>query len=225
MDELPQDRLTRLTYGRFLKTCRKNKNCSQNKLAQNCYISRRTLVDIEAGKTPPNQAVREAFARNLSEPDLEYYPQYSIEQFPRRLAVRFQHEQEAAQYFLKGLKKQEINGLKNVFCLYRVAFNQKDVTLMIVLDEYLHTRIMNAHPDEFTRSLVERYRQDYMEFFKIWIPRLNFNITLGQQATHFKIFTAILELNQDRLSEAIDFHLSNSLNDMKLISQLLENEV
>ncbi len=83
---------------------------------------------------------------------------------------------------------------------------------------------MNAHPDEATRNLVGRYRQDYIEFFRIWLPQLNLNITLGQHQIHLYIFQAILERDEHKLNQSIDLHLKNSLNDMKLVINALEND-
>ncbi|MEH2170877.1 MAG: FCD domain-containing protein [Nostoc sp.] len=225
MGGLIQDKLTKLAYGRILKNSRNNIIWSQDKLAEKCYICRRTIVAIETGKTPPNQALREAFAKSLSNPLLEYFPQYSIKQFEQRLKVRFKYEKEAIKYFLKVLQAKDLISFKKVFYLYKKAYQEKDNSLMIVLDEYLHTRIMNAHPNEYARRLVERYRQDYMDFFKIWIPQLKFNIKIGQNAIHLEIFQAILDLNQERLSNAIDLHLNNSLNDIEQITtKLLQKE-
>ncbi|BAY07824.1 helix-turn-helix domain-containing protein [Calothrix sp. NIES-2098] len=224
MDGLPNDRLTKKAYGRILKNARNLKNYSQEKLAQESHVSRRTIVDIETGNVAPNQAYRKSFAKSLDNPILEYFPQYSIEQFPHRLKIRFQHEKEAGKHFLNGLKQQELNSFKEVFRLYEMASKQQDGVLMLLLDEYLHTRIMNAHPDELTRNLVGRYRQDYIEFFKSWIPQLNFNISLGQHTIHLNMFQAILEQNQDKLNQAIHLHLVNSLNDVTRIINMLEND-
>lgn len=224
MDGLTPDKLTKLAYGRILKNSRNNIIWSQDRLAKECYTCRRTIVAIETGETPPNRSLREAFAKTLSNPLLEYFPQYSIKQFSQRLKVRFQYEKEATRYFLKVLQAKDLISFKEVYSLYKTAYKEKDNSLMIVLDEYLHTRIMNAHPDEYTRRLVERYRQDYMDFFKTWIPQLKFNITIRQNAIHLEIFQAILDLNQERLSNAIDLHLSNSLNDIDQITRFLENE-
>ncbi|MEH2247911.1 helix-turn-helix transcriptional regulator [Nostoc sp.] len=224
MDGLIQDKLTKLAYGRILKNSRNNIIWSQDRLAQECYTCRRTIVAIETGETPPNQALREAFAKTLSNPLLEYFPQYSIGQFCQRLKVKFKYEKEAIEYFLEPLKAKDLISLKEVYFLYNLASKDKDNQLMIVLDEYLHTRIMNAHPDEYVRRLVERYRQDYMDFFKILIPQLKFNMAIGQNAIHVEIFQAILELNQEKLSNAIDLHLSYSLNDVEQIIRLLKKE-
>lgn len=224
MDGLPNDRLTKKAYGRILKNVRNLKNCSQEKLAQVCFSCRRTIVDIETGKIAPNPSLRVEFARALSNPILEYFPQYSIGQFSHRLQIRFQHEKEAGKYFLDVVNQNDLDSFKEVFYLYKMASHQKDGVLMLLLDEYLHTRIMNAHPDEPTRILVERYRQNYIEFFKIWIPQLNFNISLGQHPIHLNMFQAILEQNQSKLTQAIHWHLINSLNDVERIINALETD-
>jgi transcriptional regulator with XRE-family HTH domain len=216
------DHLNNRAYGIFLKNSRNNLRWSQLQLALECHICRETLVDIERGRSYPNRNFRELFAQNLNNPVLEYYPPYSIGQFSERLQVRFQHEREAARYFLNGLQSTDLEGLKEVYSLYQKASERKDFTLMIVLDEYLHTRIMNAHPDRAIKDLVERYRQDYIEFFKVWISKLSIDITIGQVTTHFEIFEAIFEQNQQQLIEAIDIHLLNSLKDVEQIIQLLE---
>ncbi|MEH2131422.1 MAG: helix-turn-helix transcriptional regulator [Nostoc sp.] len=224
MDGLPNDRLTKKAYGRILKNVRNLKNCSQEKLAQVCFSCRRTIVDIETGKTAPNSCLRVKFAQTLSNPILEYFPQYSIGQFSQRLKIRFQHEQSASRYFLDILNEKDLNSFKEIFYLYKMASHQKDSVLTLLLDEYVHTRIMNAHPDETTRILVERYRQDYIEFFKIWIPQLNLNILLGQHPIHLNMFQAILKQNQSQLTEALHCHLINSLNDVERIINALETD-
>ncbi|BAZ19434.1 hypothetical protein NIES4073_03040 (plasmid) [Kalymmatonema gypsitolerans NIES-4073] len=224
MISFPDDRLTKKAYGRILKNARNIKNCSQEKLAQESNLGRRTIVDIETGNTVPKPVYRESFARILSNPILEYFPQYSIEQFPHRLKIRFQHENEAGKHFLNGLQQKDLDSFREVFTLYQMASYQKDGVLMLLLDEYLHTRIMNAHPDKPTRILVERYRQDYIEFFKIWIPQLNLNIALGQHPIHIDMFQAILEQNKDKLTQAIHAHLIHSLNDIKRIINVLETD-
>ena len=224
MDNLPDDRLTKIAYGRILKNARSLKKISQDNLAKACFSSRRTIIDIEAGKIIPNSSLRGKFATTLSNPLLEYFPQYCIGQFSPRLKIRFQHENVASTYFLKILKPKEIDSLQEVFYLYKMASHQKDAVLMILLDEYIHTRIMNAHPDEYTRILVGRYRQDYIEFFKIWLPQLNLNITLEQHSIHLNIFQAILDLDAYQLSQAIGLHLINSLNDVKRIINALEDD-
>lgn len=216
------DHLNNRAYGIILRNSRNNLRCSQLQLALECHISLETLGNIERGKTYPNRNFRERFAQNLNNPVLEYYPPYSIGQFSERLQVRFKHEKEAARYFLNGLQSIDLEGLREVHFLYQKSSERQDFTLMIVLDEYLHTRIMNAHPDRAIKDLVERYRQDYIEFFKVWISKLSFNITIGQVTTHFKIFEAIFEQNQQQLVEAIDIHLLNSLQDVEQIIQLLE---
>ncbi|WGV28073.1 helix-turn-helix domain-containing protein [Halotia branconii] len=224
MDGLPNDRLTKKAYGRILKNVRNLKHCSQEKLAEACFSCRRTIVDIETGKIAPNPSLRVEFAKVLSNPILEYFPQYSIGQFSQRLKIRFQHEKSASKYFLNVINQKDLDSFQEVFYLYKMASHQKDNVLMLLLDEYLHTRIMNAHPDETIRILVERYRQDYIEFFKIWIPQLNFNISLGQNPIHLNIFKAILEQNQSKLTEAIHLHLINSLNDIeRIINALLSD--
>jgi transcriptional regulator with XRE-family HTH domain len=214
MDNLPDDRL---------KNARSINTISQEKLASLCFSSRRTIVDIEAGKKIPNPSLRGRFAKTLSNPILEYFPQYSIGQFSHRLKIRFNHENVAGENFLKNLQQKDIDSFREVFYLYKMASYQKDAVLMILLDEYLHTRIMNAHPDEQTRILVGRYRQDYIEFFKIWLPQLNLNITLEQSSIHLNIFQAILDLDACQLSQAIGLHLINSLNDVKRIINALED--
>lgn len=222
MDNLPNDRLTKIAYGRILKNARSINKMSQEKLAEACFSSRRTIIDIEAGKITPNPSFRGEFARVLSNPLLEYFPQYSLGQFSDRLKIRFQHEKVAGINFLKTLQHKDIDSFREVFYLYKMASYQKDVVLMSLLDEYLHTRIMNAHPDEPTKILVGRYRQDYIEFFRIWLPQLNLNITLEQQSIHLNIFEAILEQDAYQLSQSIDLHLKNSLNDMKRVINALE---
>ncbi len=222
MDGLPNDKLTKKAYGRILKNLRNLKNCSQEKLAQACFSCRRTIVDIETGRIAPNASLRRELARALSNPILEYFPQYSIGQFAHRLKIRFQHEKEAAKYFIDGLRQKDLDSFQEVFYLYQMASHQKDGVLMLLLDEYLHTRIMNAHPEEATRILVGRYRQDYIEFFKIWIPQLNFNISLGQHPIHLNMFEAILDQNKDKLTEAIHLHLINSRKDVEQIINVLE---
>jgi transcriptional regulator with XRE-family HTH domain len=222
MDNLPDDRLTKIAYGRILKNARSINTISQEKLASSCFSSRRTIVDIEAGKKIPNPSLRGRFAKTLSNPLLEYFPQYSIGQFSHRLKIRFNHENVAGEYFLNVLKQKDIDSFREIFSLYKMASQHKDGVLMILLDEYLHTRIMNAHPDEPTRILVGRYRQDYIEFFKIWLPQLNLNIALEQHSIHLNIFQAILDRDACQLSQAIGLHLINSLNDVKRIVNALE---
>ncbi|MCC5618029.1 helix-turn-helix domain-containing protein [Nostoc sp. CHAB 5836] len=224
MDGLSNNSLTKKAYGRILKNVRNLKNCSQKKLAQVCFSSRRTIVDIETGKIAPNPSLRVEFAKALSNPILEYFPQYSIGQFSERLEIRFEHEKSASQYFLDIVNQKDLDSFQEVFYLYKMASDQKNGVLMLLLDEYLHTRIMNAHPDETKRILVERYRQDYIEFFKIWIPQLNFNISLGQHPIHLNMFQAILGQNQSQLTEAIHWHLINSLSDVKRIINALETD-
>jgi transcriptional regulator with XRE-family HTH domain len=216
------DPLNNRAYGIIFKNSRNRLGWSQMQLALKCHISLETLGNIERGKTYPNQNFRQTFAQNLNNPVLEYYPPYSIGQFSERLQIRFQHEKEAARYFINGLQSTDLEGLREVYSLYQKASERQDSTLMIVLDEYLHTRIMNAHPDRAIKDLVERYRQDYIEFFKVWISKLSFDITLGQVTTHFEIFKAIFKRNQRQLIEAIDIHLDNSLQDVEQIIQLLE---
>jgi transcriptional regulator with XRE-family HTH domain len=216
------DPLNNRAYGIILKNSRNNLGWTQLQLALKSYISLETLGNIERGNTYPNRDYRERFAQNLNNPVLEYYSPYSIGQFSERLQVRFQYEKEAARYFLNGLQSKDLEGLIEVHSLYQKASERQDFTLMIVLDEYLHTRIMNAHPDRAIKDLVERYRQDYIEFFKVWISKLSFDITIGQVTTHLEIFEAIFEQNQHKLIEAIDIHLLNSLQDVEQIIQLLE---
>jgi transcriptional regulator with XRE-family HTH domain len=220
---MKQDELNKRAYGLILKNSRTALNLTQEQLAQECHTCRETIIAIENAKTPPNRTFRELFAKTLSNPMLEYFPPYSVGQFRERVKVRFQHEKEAAIYFLKELQPKDLNSFKEVYFLYKLAFEQKDTTLMVVLDEYLHTRIMNAHPESSIRSLVERYRQDYMDFFKIWISKLNLEIAL-RSTNHFEIFEAILEQNQHRLIEAIDLHLENCLEDIERLKTLLMND-
>lgn len=221
---MKQDELNKRAYGRILRNSRNTLNLTQEQLALECHTCRETIVAIENARTPPNRTFREIFAKTLSNPMLEYFPPYSVGQFGERLKVRFQHEKEAAIYFLKELQPKDLDSFKEVYSLYKLASAQKDTTLMIVLDEYLHTRIMNAHPESSKRSLVERYRQDYMDFFKVWISKLSLEITLGRVTTHFEVFEAILEQNQHRLIEAIDQHLDIALEDVKKITELLMND-
>ena len=192
---MKQDKLTNRTYGLLLKNSRIALKLTQNKFAKECHTCRETITANESGKTPPNRTSRETYAKILSNPILEYFPQYSIGQFSKRLEIRFQHEKKAARYFLEGLQPQDIESLKEVYFLYQKASERQDFTLMIVLDEYLHTRLMSAHPDRAIKDLVERYTQDYIDFFKVWVSKLNFDITVGQVPTHFEIFEAILEKN------------------------------
>ncbi len=215
--------LNNLIYGIILRNSRKKQHWSQERLAQECPASRGTIRNIESGESPPSLTFREIFARTLSNPVLEYFPPYDIEQFPQRIRVRFEHEREAVRYFLKSLQQRDLDSLQKVYSLYTLASDQRDTTLMIVLDEYLHTRIMNAHPNDSTKSLVERYRQDYIEFFKVWVSKIdvNLDITLGQVTTHLEIFEGILERNQHRLDKAIDLHLNNSLGDFEQLRGLL----
>ena len=55
----------------------------------------------------------------------------------------------------------------------------------MLLDEYLHTRIMNAHPDKNLKNLIAIYRHDFIELFKIWIPLLDFKIARQLELTHY----------------------------------------
>jgi DNA-binding GntR family transcriptional regulator len=214
-----------LAYGRILKNSRNTQDLTQVELAQKCFTCREQIIAIENGKTPPSSNFREIFANTLSNPVLEYFPPYSIGQFPKKARVRFQHEKEAAIYFLKKLQQQDLDGFQEIYSLYKLACAQKDANLMIVLDEYVHIRIMNDHPSHPVISLVRRYRQDYMDFFKVWVSELDFDMTLGRVTMHFKIFEAILEQNERRLIEAIDRHLENALEDMERFTKFLKQRV
>lgn len=211
--------LANLIYGIFLSDFRKKEGFTQEKLAAQCYISRGTLLNFESGRSYPRRLYRESFAQALDSPILEYFPQYDIEQFSERLKVRFQAEKEASGF----LKQTDLKILDDVFDLYKKACKDENHTLMIVLDEYLHTVIMNAHPDEKLKQIVTRYRQDYMEIFKIWIPLLDLKIVRKLEKVHFKIFESILSRNEHRITQSLDYHLENSLNDVQTVINHLEN--
>lgn len=66
--------LTNLLYGSLLKKMRISRNLMQEKLANQCYLSRGTLYNFEKGKCYPHRYHREAFAIALSSPALEYFP-------------------------------------------------------------------------------------------------------------------------------------------------------
>jgi transcriptional regulator with XRE-family HTH domain len=218
------DPLNNRAYGIILKNSRNNSRWTQIQFALRCHICRETLGEIERGVSYPNRNLREQFAQQLNNPVLEYYPPYSIGQFSGRLQVRFQHEKEAARYFLQGLQSTDLEGLREIYSLYQRASERQDFSLMILLDEYIHTRIMNAHPDQAIKDLVERYRQDYIEFFKVWIPKISSDIALRLVIIHCEIFEAILEQNQHQLIKVIDIHLHKSLQDVEQIIQLLTGD-
>jgi transcriptional regulator with XRE-family HTH domain len=229
---MEQDILNNLIYGIILKNSRNKLDWTQEKLSIECKliecnISRETIVAIENGRTPPKRSSRETFAKILGNPVLEYFPPYSVGNFSQRLEVRFQHEKEAVRYFLEGFEQEYLDSLKAVYSLYRLESTQNNFRLMISLDEYLHTLLMDFHPNQSTRILVAGYRQDYIDFFKIWLPHLSFGENIGfnmsaeQDTIHFEIFEAIFEQNQSQLIQAIDRHLDNSLEDVERLTTSL----
>ena len=111
-----------------------------------------------------------------------------------------------------------------MFNLYKIACKQEDTALMLALDESIHIKIMDAHPNRNLRNLVARYRQDFIELFKIWMPLLEIEIVRKLDEVHFKIFEAVLEQNQNNINQALDDHLENSLGDVEKVKRLLQVE-
>ena len=214
--------LTNLLYGTLLRKFREEKGLNQELFASKCLLSRTWISQIETGKAYPHKDIRTAFAKALNEPVLEYYPQYRIEEFPERLKFRFQGEKEASQYLRKKQTSRDLDTVKSIFDLYKIACTQEDTTLMLALDESIHIKIMDAHPNRNLRNLVARYRQDFIELFKIWMPLLEIDIVRKLDEVHFKIFNAVLEQNQNSINEALDEHLDNSLNDVKKVKMHLK---
>lgn len=210
--------LSNLIYGLILKNSRKRNNLTQEDLVRKSFICLKKISHIENGRLRPKAGCRHALANALSDPLLEYFPSYSIEEFGERLEKRFEAEIEAVPYFLDSLGEDDLDNIQRIFQEYQSAAEREDHTLMLLLDEYIHTRLMNAHPDLYQRNLSGRYRQDFIEFFKLWIPLLDLNITRQLEPLHFKIFEAVIEQDMEGLQAAISLHLDNSIGDVEQVT-------
>ena len=211
-----------LIYGMLLRRYRRKSGWTQQKLAMECLTTRESISDFERGVRCPSDDHRMRFSKVLQAKVLEYFPQYSMQKFPERLRIRFQAEKEASQYFLRELTPEKIDILNLMSDLYQRASEQGDSDLMLALDECLHIKIMNYHPDQMLKEEITRYRQDFIELFRIWIPLLDLNIVRQLDMIHLDLFTAVLEQNQNGISQALDAHLVNSLNDLETVMNLLE---
>ncbi len=185
------------------------------------YTARESISNIERGIKYANRDFRQRFSMVLNSPILEYFP-HSIQNFPERLRIRFQSEQEASQYLLRELTTEKIELLTSARDLYIKASTLQASGLMLGIDEYLHTEIINHHPDPKLRDVVTRYRQDFIELFKIWIPLLDLNIVRQLKTIHVDLFEAVLNQNQNEINQTLDAHLVNSLNDLETVINLLE---
>ena len=210
-------------YGKLVKKTRKGLGLTQSKLAFLCYISEKTLSNIERGLSSPNETLREAFAEKLSNPHLRYFPQFNdLRQFPEQLQFRFEQGKKAIESLV--IDRNKVEKFKNLLALYQGALAEEDPKEMILYDRVLHLNLIKAHPKKSNKECAERHLENYIEFFKNWMPDLNRNIAISQGEVHVNIFKAVIAQDKNKLIKAIEQHSSNSINDVKQIIDSIEND-
>lgn len=217
------DYFVRKAYGYILKKTRINLDIKQETLSNNCLIHRNKISGAENGNIELTSAEREILASKLDNPTLVYYPSYSIEKLAEKAKTRFQHEKDAAKFFINSLEKQDIEDFKVLYRLYRRDAQNQRFESMIILDNYIHTKIIENYSNSSCKNEATIYREQYIEFFKNWVGELRFNILLQQDNIHFKIFDSIINKSYSQLITAIEQHLKHTLNDLEIIRTFLIN--
>lgn len=137
--------------------------------------------------------------------------------------MRFKYEKEAAKFFIDNLQQQDIEDFTAVYSLYKKDTKNEKAESMIILDNYIHTKIIEHHSNNSCHSKATIYREQNVEFFKNWVGELKRNIWLGQGNIHFMLFESIINRNQSQLIQVLDQHLQHTLDDLERIRKFLES--